>query len=63
MEITYESICEKLGCRPCDVHEHYRYEGHEDDSQPSLFRVLTMDEMDFLLNYYLEHGSFAPVGA
>ena len=50
MEITYESICQKLGFDPIKdsdkINEEYRktYKGHEDDSQPSPFSVLTFEE-------------------
>ena len=58
MGVTYESICEKLGCRPCDIVIHFS--GTEDDSKPSPFSVLTKEESDFLFAYYMKNGSFEP---
>ena len=64
MEITYESICQKLGFNPIKdsdkINEEYRKtcKGHEDDSQPSPFSVLTFEEELFLLEYFNKHNSF-----
>ncbi len=61
MEITYESICQKLGFDPIKdsdkINEEYRktYKGHEDDSQPSPFSVLNDEELHFLMNYITEY--------
>lgn len=49
MEITYESICKKLGFRPEDY--KYTYSGYEDDSKKSPFDILTLDELDVLCRY------------
>ena len=49
MEITYESICKKLGF---DV-ENYKPEvsDYEDDSRISPFSILTIEESEFLYDY------------
>lgn len=47
--ITYEGICEKLGFRLEDYSP--KYSGHEDDSIPNPFSVLTSEELDFVINY------------
>ncbi len=49
MEITYESICKKLGFRPEEY--RYTYSGYEDDSKESPFAILTLDELDVLCEY------------
>lgn len=53
MEITYESICEKLGFTP----ETYRpiVSEYEDDSKESPFSVLTLEESLFLNDYLMKH--------
>lgn len=48
-EISYESICKKLGFTmeddtPC-------CSDYEDDSKPSPFSILTDEESDFLIEY------------
>ena len=49
MEITYESICKKLGF----TIETYKpvLSDHEDDSKVNPFSVLTEEESDFLFEY------------
>lgn len=48
MNITYESICKKLGFDPMKDAYPYQYNGHEDDSQISPLSVLSREEKDFL---------------
>lgn len=52
MEITYESICEKLGFRPGIDKYDYKYNGHEDDSQESPYSKLSLEESLFLADYF-----------
>ena len=49
MEVTYDSICEKLGFTP----ETYKPDisDYEDDSKINPFSILTDEESDFLFNY------------
>ena len=49
MEITYKSICDKLGF----TIEEYKYETSttEDDSKPNPFSCLSIEELDFLVEY------------
>lgn len=60
MEITYESICKKLGF---DV-DTYKpvVSDYEDDSKISPFSILTDEESDFLFYYFkskrLEKSNF-----
>lgn len=53
MEITYESICKKLGFTP----GQYKYElsDFEDDSKVSPYSVLTLEESLFLNDYLMKH--------
>lgn len=51
MEITFESICDKLGFVPGE--RSISLSGFEDDSKKSPYSVLTMEESDFLLQYLL----------
>lgn len=53
MEITYDSICKKLGFT-IEEYKHI-YSGHEDDSKESPFAVLTLEESLFLNDYLMEH--------
>ena len=53
MQITYVGICEKLGFDPLVNPPERKYDGHEDDSQPNPYSVLTLEEKDFLLPYFL----------
>ena len=50
MDITYKSICDKLGFEPGT----YKYElnDYEDDSKVSPYSKLTLDELEFLCDYY-----------
>ncbi len=48
MEITYESICQKLGFRPGIDKYDYDFSGHEDDSKESPYAKLSFDELEFL---------------
>lgn len=52
MEITYESICKKLGFTPGEY--KYNFSGYEDDSKESPYAVLTLDELDFLSEYLIK---------
>ena len=49
MEITYESICRKLGF-DTDTYKPV-VSDYEDDSKVSPFSVLTIDESEFLSDY------------
>lgn len=53
MEITYESICAKLGFEPGTY--PYEFSDYEDDSKVSPYSVLTLDELDFLCDYYIKN--------
>ena len=53
MQITYEGICEKLGFDPLNPPTPV-YKGHEDDSQPNPYSVLTLEEEEFLIPYVLK---------
>lgn len=53
--MTYNAICNKLGFDPIVDGYKYKYSGHEDDTQVSPFSVLTLDELDFLLDYMKKH--------
>lgn len=53
MEITYDSICKKLGFKPEEY--EYSFSGHEDDSKESPFAVLSEDELDFLIEYLISN--------
>lgn len=52
MEITYESICQKLGFEP----KNYKPEvsDFEDDSKENPFSVLTDEESDFLYDFIMK---------
>lgn len=63
MEITYESVCRKLGFDPIKdadrINEEYE-KTHKnswfiDDSQPNPYSVLTDEEETFLMNYIIEY--------
>lgn len=54
MELTYESICEKLGFDPMVNPPERKYNGHEDDTEPSPYAVLTLEESNFLMPYMFE---------
>ena len=51
MEITFESICAKLGFDPITNPPTYEYKGHEDDSKTSPFSILDFEESEFLCDY------------
>ena len=59
MEITYEGICKKLGFDP--LKDYPRKQNNEesswliDDSKQSPFASLSLDELDFLAEYYQKH--------
>lgn len=48
MDAIYKRICEKLGCEPKDI--AIPNFDTEDDSWESLFKVLTEEEMDYIIN-------------
>ena len=50
-EITYESICAKLGFDPIVNPPKINYKGHEDDSEESPYAILTLEESKFLCDY------------
>lgn len=49
MEITYESICQKLGFDPQNYEP--KTSDYEDDSKVSPYSVLTIEESEFLYDY------------
>lgn len=49
MKITYESICQKLGFDP--MNDTHKYPSAEDDSVPSRFSVLSLEEHLLLTDY------------
>lgn len=51
--ITYESICEKLGF---DFTKWKSNAVDEDDSKESPFAILTMDELEFAVEYLKKHS-------
>lgn len=56
MDLTYEGICKKLGFNPLKG-EHQQQRSKEDDwliddSKKSPYSVLTLEELDFLCDYY-----------
>lgn len=53
--MSFSDICEKLGFDPIKDELPIVMTGHEDDSQPSPFAILTDEESDFLLDYMIEH--------
>lgn len=53
MKITYESIVQKLGFDPMDPPEP-EFHGHEDDSIPNPYAVLTLEEEEFILDIMLK---------
>ena len=53
-KITYESICEKLGFDPLVNPPIPVFNGHEDDSQPNPYSVLSIEESNFLMPYIAE---------
>lgn len=57
MEITYEAICKKLGFDPMKdkpASDNKKDPWLIDDSE-SPYSVLTMEESDFLIDYYKHH--------
>ncbi len=57
MEITLQSICQKLGFNPLIQKYDYKCEGHEDDSQKSPFSVLTFEENEFMYNLMFKNNN------
>lgn len=55
MNITYESICQKLGFDP--MVDKQKYDSAEDDSKPSRFSVLSLEEHLFLMDYINSHNN------
>jgi len=53
MEITYESICQKLGFDPMKY--EYKFKGYEDDSQTSPLAPLSYEELNFLCEYLINN--------
>ena len=51
-EITYESICNKLGFRPFIDDYDIPVNDFEDDLWESPFRALSSEELSYLLEYY-----------
>lgn len=56
MNITFSSICEKLGFNPMITKPVYI--SGEDDTQKSPFSVLSVEEIDFLYNYMKENEKY-----
>ncbi|MBR0485897.1 MAG: hypothetical protein IJJ69_14165 [Oscillospiraceae bacterium] len=59
MEITYESICKKLGFDPLTTDSKEIYPQHKDaffvdDAFESPFKKLFPEELDFLIELYRE---------
>lgn len=55
MEITFESICAKLGFNPITNPPRYDLKGYEDDSKESPFAILDLEEIEFLCDYMSKH--------
>ena len=59
MGITYESICQKLGFDPVKGEYPQKNEKKDswliDDSKKSPYASLSLDELDFLTEYYQKH--------
>lgn len=55
MEITFESICNKLGYNPLVNPPKRSFGDYEDDSKESPYAKLTIEESDFLCEYMKEH--------
>ena len=53
--MEYANICKKLGFDPIKDGYDYGYKGHEDDSKPSPFSILTYQEVSFLADYLIAH--------
>lgn len=55
MEITFKSICEKLGFNPLVNPPKIELSGYEDDSKESHYDKLSFDELRFLCKYMEKH--------
>lgn len=53
--MKYSDICQKLGFDPVADGYEYKFSGHEDDTQPSPFSILTYEESKFLTDYMIQH--------
>lgn len=53
--MTYQDICDKLGFDPIREGSGIQYPDHECDSIDNPYKVLTNEESDFLLDYWLKH--------
>lgn len=53
--MTYEAICKKIGFDPIVDGYNYNYSDHEDDRHVSPFASLSLEELDFLADYYKKH--------
>lgn len=55
--MKYSDICQKLGFDPVADGYEYKFSGHEDDTNPSPFSILTAEESEFLTAYMIQHRS------
>ena len=55
MNITFDSICEKLGFNPLVNPPTRKLSGYEDDSKESPYAKLTFEESKFLCEYVGKH--------
>lgn len=55
MNITFDSICEKLGFNPLVNPPKINFTGHEDDSEESPYAILSYEESKFLCEYVGKH--------
>ncbi len=50
--ITYDAVCKKLGFDPINSDKYNKLQFHtEDDNYTNPLDVLTMEELDFLVEY------------
>lgn len=52
--ITYEDVCKKLGFDPNKDYTPYAVD-YPDDSVPSPFSILTMEELRVMVDYLIAH--------
>ncbi len=53
--MDFETLCAKMGYNPLKEPYPYPINSHEDDSQPNPASVLTLEELDFMCQYLIEH--------
>ena len=49
--INYDSICKKVGFDPMTSNRVNECSDYEDDSKPSPYSVLNLEELNFLIDY------------